>query len=91
MQGAVLLQAGCSDEEEAALTRELEGGACEFKKTMGRLWPRPISSISQRRPAPSSRHLFVREASTGCSAMLKIKRFLIGQEFIWITECGSLV
>jgi hypothetical protein len=36
-QGAVLLQVGCSEEEEAALNHELEGGGCEFKKTLGGL------------------------------------------------------
>jgi hypothetical protein len=76
-QDAVLLQAGCSEEEEAALNRELEGGDCEFKKTIGGLRLRPIAFISQRRPTPSSRHSFVGEASTGRWAMLKFKRFLI--------------
>jgi hypothetical protein len=42
-QGAVLVQAGCSDKEEAALNRELKGGACEFEKTMGGSRLRPIA------------------------------------------------
>ncbi len=90
-QGAVLLQAGCSEEEEAALQRELNGGDCEFEKTMGGLRLLPIAFISQRRPTPSSRHSFVGEASTGRWAMLKFKRYLIGQEFTWITDCSGLL
>jgi hypothetical protein len=80
-----------TDEEEAALNRELNGGACKFEKTIGGLRMRPIAFISQRRPTPSSRHSFVGEASTGQWAMLKFKRFLIGQEFTWITDCSGLV
>ena len=86
-----MLQASCSDEEEAALSRELEGGACEFEETMGGLRLRPIVFISQRRPTPLSRHSFVGEASTGRWAMLKFKRFLVGKEFTWITDCSGLV
>jgi hypothetical protein len=90
-QGAVLLQAGCSEEEEAALNREIDRGAFEFEKTMGGLRLRPIAFFSQRRPTPSSRHSFVGEASTGQWAMLKFKRFLIGQEFTWVTDCSGLL
>jgi hypothetical protein len=90
-QGAVLLQAGCSEEEEAALNREIDRGAFEFEKTMGGLRLRPIAFFSQRRPTPSSRHSFVGEASTGRWAMLKFKRFLIGQEFTWVTDCSGLL
>jgi hypothetical protein len=89
-QGAVLLQAGCSEEEEAALMREIEGGECEFEKSMSGLRLLPIAFISQRRPSPSSRHSFVGEASTGRWAMLKFKRYLLGREFTWITDCSGL-
>jgi hypothetical protein len=43
-----LLQTGCSDKEETVLNRELEGGACEFEKTMGGLRLRPMAFTSQR-------------------------------------------
>ena len=47
-RGAVLLQAGCSEEEEeAALMREIEGGECEFEKSMTGLQLLPIAFISQ--------------------------------------------
>jgi hypothetical protein len=62
-QGAVLLQAGCTDEEEAAVQREIHGEKCEYDKTVSGLRLRPIAFISQRRQEPSSRHSFVGEAS----------------------------
>lgn len=34
-QGAVLLQAGCTREEEEAIQREIKGEKCEFEKTIG--------------------------------------------------------
>ena len=46
-QGAVLLQAGCSEQEEEAMRREINGGTCEFKKTTGGLRLRPVAFISQ--------------------------------------------
>jgi hypothetical protein len=36
-QGAALSQAGCSEEEEAALMKETEGGECEFEKSVNGL------------------------------------------------------
>jgi hypothetical protein len=90
-QGAVLLQAGCAEEDEAAMIREIEGGECEFEKTMSGLRLCPIGFLSQKRPTPSSRHSFVGEASTGKWTMLKFKHFLIGAEFTWITDCSGLI
>jgi hypothetical protein len=90
-QGAVLLQAGCSKEEEDAMMREVAGGKCEFDKTVNGLRLRPISFISMRRRDTSSRHSFVGEASTGRWAMLKFKHHLIGREFTWITDCSGLL
>ena len=87
-QGAVLLQAGWTEKEEAALNRELEGGACKFEMTMGGLQLRPIA-FTEMTATPSC-HLFVGKASTaGHWAMLKFKIFLIGQEFTWIIDCSS--
>jgi hypothetical protein len=90
-QGAVLLQAGCTKEEEEAIQREINGERCEFEKTIGGLRLRPIAFISQRREEPSSRHSFVGEAATGRWAMLKFKHWLIGCEFTWITDCSGLL
>jgi hypothetical protein len=58
-QGAVLLQAGCTDKDRATIKRELDGGDCKFKKTMGGLRLQLIAFISQRRSTPSLRHSFV--------------------------------
>jgi hypothetical protein len=90
-QGAVLLQAGCSTEEEDAMMREVKGGKCEFDKTVNGLRLRPIAFISMRRKLTSSRHSFVGEAATGRWAMLKFKHHLIGREFTWITDCSGLL
>jgi hypothetical protein len=89
-QGAVLLQAGCSEEEEEVVRKEIEGGKCEFEKTLSGLRLRPTAFISQRRQEPSSRHSYVGEASTGRWAMLKFRRFLMGRECTWITDCSGL-
>jgi hypothetical protein len=77
-QGAALLQAGCADEDEAALKRQLDGGDREFEKTIGELRLPLIAFISQRRPTPSLRHSFVKEASTRRWARVKFKRCLTG-------------
>jgi hypothetical protein len=90
-QGAVLLQAGCSEEEEVASTREIDGGNCKFKKTIGGLRLLPIPFMSQRRETTSSRHTFVGEASAGRWAMLELKRFLIRSEFTWIADCSGII
>jgi hypothetical protein len=45
-QGAVLLQAGCSKEEEDTMMREVAGGNCEFDKTVGGL--RILPSLSSQ-------------------------------------------
>jgi hypothetical protein len=67
----VLLQAGCSKEEEAAPQRDLNGGNWKFENTIGGLQQlRPIVFISQWRPTPSSGHFFAGKASTGRWAML---------------------
>jgi hypothetical protein len=47
--------------------------------------------IPKKTTTPSSKHSFVREASSGRWAMLKFKRFLIGREFTWITDCSGLI
>ena len=78
------------EKEEEALMREIEGGECEFEKSMTGLQLLPIAFISQRQPLPSSRHSFVGEALTGRWAMLKFKRYLLSREFTWITDCSGL-
>ena len=88
-QGAVLLQAGCSKKEEEAVHREILGGKCEFDKGLEGLRLRPIAFISQHRKEKSSRHSFVGEAATGRWAFLKFKRYLLGREFTWITDCSG--
>ena len=52
-----MLQAGCSDEDEAALQRELEGGAFEFEKTIGGLRLRPIAYHNEDRHRRQDIHL----------------------------------
>jgi hypothetical protein len=65
VQGAVLLQAGCSKEEEDTMMREVAGGKWEFDKMVKGLRQRPISLISMPRQATSLRHSFVGKASMG--------------------------
>ena len=89
-QGAVLLQADITEEAEIAMLKEMHGATCEFDKKISGLRLRPIKFISTQRATPSSRHSFVGEASTGRWAFLKFKRYLIGQEFTWITDCSGL-
>ena len=84
-QDAALLQVGYS-EDEVALTRDLEGGECEFEKSMTGLRLLSIAFISQRWPLPSSRHSLSGEASTGRWAMLKFKSYLEIRKFTWITD-----
>jgi hypothetical protein len=86
----VLPQAGCADEDKAALKGELDGGDCKFEKAMGGLRLPPVAFISQWRPSPSSSHSFVGEGSTGQWAVLKLKRCLTGQELTWIADCSGL-
>jgi hypothetical protein len=53
-QGAVLLQADCTKEDEEAIRREIAGGNCEYEKTLSGLRLRPTAFLSQRRQGPSS-------------------------------------
>ena len=89
-QGGVLLQADLTEGAEASMLREMWTGECEFDKKIEGLRLRPIYFISQYRTEPSSRHSFVGEAATGRWAMLKFKKFLLGREFTWITDCSGL-
>jgi len=93
-KAAVLLQADL--QEPAALEaedREDQGGKCEFDKTVTNLQLRllPVVFISQRNSkTEESWHSFLGEAATGLWAMKKLRRWLIGKTFTWMTDCSGL-
>ena len=88
-QGAVLLQADITEKAEIAMSEEMMKEKCTFEKTCDGLRLRPIYFISQKRDEPSNRHSFVGEVSTGRWAFLKFKKWLMGREFTWITDCSG--
>ncbi|CAJ1965610.1 unnamed protein product [Cylindrotheca closterium] len=89
--GAVLLQAGTTEEAEESMRKEIEGGKCKFDKSMSKLRLRPIAFISRIcKGKERDYHSFVGEAATGRWAMKKFRQWLIGKEFTWITDCSGL-
>ncbi|CAJ1948175.1 unnamed protein product [Cylindrotheca closterium] len=89
--GAVLLQADTTEEAEESMRKEIEGGKCEFNKSMSKLRLRPIAFISRIcKGKECDYHSFVGEAATGRWAMKKFQQWLIGKEFTWITDCSGL-
>mmetsp|Transcript_357 Transcript_357/g.524 ORF Transcript_357/g.524 Transcript_357/m.524 type:complete len:620 (-) Transcript_357:114-1973(-) len=90
--GAVLLQVDLTEEAEEAMHKEIEGGKCEFDKTISKLRLRPIAFISRTcKGKERDYHSYVGEAATGRWAMKKFRQWLVGKEFTWITDCSGLI
>ncbi len=69
---AVVLQPDCDAQAEGGITRELEGGKCEFDLTLSGLRLRPIAFYSRRcTGTEKDYHSYVSEAATGRWAMFK--------------------
>ena len=91
--GATLLQAGPSNTAKAAEVNEIAGNACTFDRTVtgSDLRLHPILFISRKtKPQEWSYHSYVGEAATGIWAIEKLRHFLFGKEFTWITDCSGL-
>ena len=90
--GAALLQPDADCEKAmAAMTREVEGQACEFDATKSGLRLHPIAFISRRTSDPEkSYHSYVGEACAGLWAIEKFRPYLFGREFTWLTDCSGL-
>ena len=91
--GAVLLQADDSDETRKAEDEEEKGGPCMFDCNITGLRLRPVLFLSHR-INPKSRetglHSYAGEAKAGVWAIEKLRCFLFGKEFTWITDCSGL-
>lgn len=89
--GAVLCQADTSSEAETALLKEIEGDKCEFDKTLSGLRLRPVDFASRTCKGPECNyHSYVGEAACGRWAFQKFRKWLVGREFTWITDCSGL-
>ena len=77
--GAVLSQADDSDETRKAEDEEEKGGSCMFDCNITGLRLRPVLFLSCR-INPKSRE----------TAIERLRCFLFGKEFTWITDCEGL-
>ncbi len=77
----------------AAEQAEALGGPCMFERTIGdtRFRLRPVIMISRNcTERERSYHSYTGEACAGHWAMNKLRRFLVGKEFTWMTDCSGL-
>ena len=91
--GAVLLQAGPSPAAAKAEAAESAGGSCTFDRTIAGKDQRllPVLFLSRKTKGPEWHyHGYVGEAAAGIWAIEKLRPFLFGQEFTWITDCSGL-
>ena len=89
---AALLQPDASDEAQAAIRREASGEPCEFDKHLSKLRLRPLCFLSRKTTKPEqSYHSYQGEASTGVWAIDKLRVFLWGNWFGWMTDCEGLL
>jgi hypothetical protein len=92
--GAVLCQAPDDENSKMLESKENEGEACAFEKHRNpKKSPRllPIKFLSRSTTlAEKSFHSYVGEASVGRWAMQKLRKYLIGSWFTWITDCSGL-
>ena len=90
--GSGILQSEQSEKAEEALMAEINGGKCEFDKTVNGLRLRPIAFISRRCTGRErDYHSHVGETVAGKWAMDRFKHWLLGREFTWITDCSGIL
>jgi hypothetical protein len=90
--GACLLQAD-PDSDDAALAelQEMAGGTCMFDLTKRGLRLRPLAFLSRATTKQEKAyHSYIGEVSTGRYAFDKSRKFLIGAESTWLTDCSGL-
>lgn len=89
--GAALLQAEDSDEAREAERQETQDHKCRFDKTLGQLRLRPVMFLSRKCKGPEiDYHSYWGETATGRWAMNKLRKYLLGREFTWITDCSGV-
>ena len=89
--GAVLLQADDTDKSREAEATEASGGPCLFDRTKKGLRLRPIAFLSRSTTArEQSYHSYIGEACAGRWTFGKWKKYLIGREFTWLSDCSGL-
>ena len=90
---AVVLQADCTEEAEAAQRKELEGSRkCDFDKTLGGLRLRPCHIIARTCKGNETEwHSATGELATGHYAMCnpQLQVYLWLKEFTWLTDCSG--
>ena len=86
--GAALLQSVFEDLKAMTAAREeITGKSCKFDLTKSGLRLHPIAFISRRTSElERSYHSNTREACAGVWAIEKLKPYLFGREFIWLTD-----
>ena len=91
-RGAVLCQPDPDHPDTPRLIMALkETLVCPFDLTKSGPQLQPILFISRMNTKPEqSQHSYIGEAITGWWAMNKLKKYLLGNTFIWLTDCSGL-
>ena len=89
--GAVLLQASTDTEAIEAEASEAAGGHCLFDRTKKGLRLRPVAFLSRSTTdREHSYHSYIGEACAGRWTFGKWRKYLVGREFTWLSDCSGL-